>query len=54
MKTMEEMTAAFADSAWVIPIHAKSTPTLTRTDLVGHKPYRFRVEMDLRKLRWAQ
>lgn len=50
---MAEMTKAFADDAWVIPIHAKSTPTLTRADLVGHKPYRYRIEMDLRHLRWA-
>jgi len=54
VKTMADMTAAFADGAWVIPIHAKSTPTLTRADLVGHKPYRFRVEMDLRHLHWAE
>ncbi|MBM3521400.1 MAG: ABC transporter substrate-binding protein [Alphaproteobacteria bacterium] len=53
-KTMAEMTAALADSAWVIPIHQKSTPTLTRAELVGHKDYRFRVEMDARKLRWAR
>lgn len=38
IKAMARMTAAFAESAWVIPIHAKSTPTLTRADLVGHKP----------------
>ncbi|MCL4187165.1 MAG: hypothetical protein KJZ85_06110 [Rhodobacteraceae bacterium] len=50
---MAKMAAVFADSAWIIPIHAKSTPTLTRSDLVGHKSYRFRVEMDLRPLRWA-
>jgi peptide/nickel transport system substrate-binding protein len=54
VKTMAEMTASFAEGAWVIPIHAKSTPTLTRADLVGHKPYRFRVEMDLRHLHWAE
>jgi len=50
---MAKMAAVLADSAWIIPIHAKSTPTLTRADLVGHKSYRFRVEMDLRKLHWA-
>jgi len=54
IETMAAMTARFAESAWVIPIHAKSTPTLTRADLVGHKPYRFRIEMDLRNLRWAE
>jgi len=49
---MARMAAAFSESAWVIPIHAKATPTLTRAELVGHKPYRLRVEMDLRNLRW--
>lgn len=51
--TMKAMTAQLADSAWLIPIHAKATPTLARADLVGLKDYRFRIEMDLRKLRWA-
>ena len=51
---MRKMTHRFADSAWVIPIHQKSTPTLTRADLVGQKTYRFRIEMDARKLRWAE
>ncbi|MCB1547869.1 MAG: ABC transporter substrate-binding protein [Hyphomicrobiaceae bacterium] len=53
VKAMAAMTKQFADSAWVIPIHQKATPTLTRSDLVGQKPYRFRVEMDARKLHWA-
>lgn len=50
---MARMAAVFSESAWVIPIHSKATPTLTRADLVGHKPYRLRVEMDLRNLRWT-
>jgi peptide/nickel transport system substrate-binding protein len=53
VKAMAAMTKQFADSAWVIPIHQKATPTLTRSDLVGQKPYRFRIEMDARKLHWA-
>lgn len=53
IETMKAMTARFAESAWVIPIHAKSTPTLTRADLQGLKDYRFKIEMDLRNLRWA-
>jgi hypothetical protein len=43
---------AFADSAWVIPLHAKSSPTVARADLTGFKGYRYRLEMDARKLRW--
>lgn len=54
IEAMAEMAAVFSEAAWVIPIHAKATPTLTRSDLVGHKPYRFRIEMDLRHLRWAE
>ena len=52
VKTMAEMTKQFADSAWVIPTYQKSTPTLTRSDLVGQKAYRFKLEMDARKLHW--
>lgn len=53
VEAMAAMTRQFAESAWVIPIHQKATPTLTRSDLVGQKPYRFRVEMDARNLHWA-
>lgn len=53
IEAMAKMAAVFSEGAWVIPIHAKATPTLTRSDLVGHKDYRLRVEMDLRNLRWA-
>ena len=51
---MAQMMKALADSAWLIPIHAKSTPTLARADLTGFKAYRHRVEMDARNLRWAE
>lgn len=51
---MDQMVAALTDSAWVIPIHAKSSPTLARADLVGFKAYRYRLEMDLRNLKWAE
>jgi len=50
---MTEMVKVFADSAWVIPLHSKSSPTVARADLTGFKGYRYRLEMDARKLRWA-
>lgn len=52
LKTMKEAVNTMADSAWVIPLHQKSTPTVARADLEGFKDYRYRNEMDLRKLRW--
>ena len=52
LKTMTEAMKVLADSAWVIPLHQKFTPTLARADLEGFKGYRYRVELDLRKLRW--
>ena len=52
LKTMTEAMKVMADSAWVIPLHQKFTPTLARADLEGFKAYRYRVELDLRKLRW--
>lgn len=52
LKTMTEAMKVMADSAWVIPLHQKFTPTLARADLEGFKGYRYRIEMDLRKLRW--
>ena len=54
LAAMAQMVKALADSAWIIPIHAKSTPTLARADLTGFKPYRHRVEMDARKLHWTE
>ena len=54
LEAMAEMVKVLADSAWVIDIHAKSTPTLAREELVGHKGYRYRAQMDARKLRWAE
>lgn len=54
LDAMARMVKALSDSAWVIPIHAKSTPTLAREELVGHKGYRYRAQMDARKLRWVE
>lgn len=50
---MQDMAAALADSAWVIPIFAKLPPTLVRADLEGFKANRMLMEMDARNLRWA-
>jgi len=52
LKAMTEMMKVFTDSAWVIPMHQKFTPTLARADLEGFKDYRYKIELDLRKLRW--
>jgi len=49
-----EMGKAFADDAWVIPLYAKSTPSLSRADLQGVKSYRNILEFDLRNLSWAK
>jgi len=51
--TMAEMVKVMADSAWVIPLHVKVLPTVARQDLVGFKATRFRIELDFRRLRWA-
>ena len=50
---MQRMTKLLADSAWVIPIFAKLPPTLVRADLEGFKSNRMLMEMDARKLHWA-
>lgn len=50
---MAEMAKVFADSAWVIPLYAKSSPTLARIGLEGIKPYRNLMEFDLRNVREA-
>ncbi|MCB1547870.1 MAG: hypothetical protein KDJ41_08585 [Hyphomicrobiaceae bacterium] len=53
IKAMAAMTKQLSDAAWVIPTFQKSTPTVMRSDLAGLKSYRFKLEMDARKLRWA-
>ena len=52
-EAMQQMTKLLADSAWVIPIFAKLPPTLVRADLEGFKSNRMLMEMDARKLHWA-
>ena len=52
-RSMAEMMRLLADSAWVIPMFQKNPPSLVRADLEGVKPYRTRLEFDLRKLRWT-
>lgn len=54
LEAMANMVKALTDSAWVIDIHAKGTPTLAREELVGHKAYRYRAQMDARGLHWAE
>lgn len=53
LAAMAEMVKVFADDAWIIPLYAKSTPSFSRTDLVGIKTYRNIMEFDLRQLKWA-
>lgn len=53
LAAMAEMARVFADSAWVIPLYAKSSPTLARTGLEGIKSYRNLMEFDLRNVREA-
>lgn len=54
LAAMTQMAKVFADDAWVIPLYSKSTPSLARADLLGIKPYRTILELDLRNLRWAE
>jgi peptide/nickel transport system substrate-binding protein len=51
LAAMAEMAKVFADSAWIIPLYAKSSPMLVRTGLEGIKPYRTLMEFDLRNVR---
>lgn len=54
LAAMAEMAKVFTDDAWVIPLYAKSTPTLARTGLEGIKAYRNIMEFDLRKIRMTE
>ena len=53
LTAMAEMARVLAESAWVIPLYAKSSPTLARSGLEGIKPYRNLMEFDLRNVREA-
>lgn len=49
---MKKIVGSFADSAWVIPIFARSTPALAANTLTGFKPFTVYGEVDVRKLHW--
>lgn len=49
---MEEMTDYLTDTAWIVPIFAKTEPTVADKDLTGIAPYRTAYEMDYRHISW--
>ncbi len=49
---MTEMTNYLTDTAWIVPIFAKTEPTVADPDLTGIAPYRTAYEMDYRHISW--
>jgi peptide/nickel transport system substrate-binding protein len=50
---MAELTNAYADLAWVIPMFSPRTPQLARADVVGVRAVRINNSFDIRGLHWA-
>ncbi len=53
IKAMADLTNAFSDLGWVIPMMAPKTPQLARADLQGIQEVRINNSFDVRHLKWA-
>lgn len=50
IQAMTDMTNYLTDTAWIVPIFAKTEPTVAEKDVTGIAPYRTAYEMDYRHI----